>query len=111
MDTSPFLATEYFLPKEGNFEEVLEMLNDSSEMIKDCDGLMMHMVFKPKQKNKAIKVIGLWESEVKFKNFAKGEHAQKIMNTGLGEKMKNLTDNIDASFYTMEHGWHAENHN
>jgi heme-degrading monooxygenase HmoA len=110
MDTKPYLVTENFFPKEEHFLEVLNMLIDSSEMIKEQDGILMHLILKPEQKNGPITGIGLWKSREKFTSFIKSEHSQKIMKTGIAEKMKNYTTDIKASLYTVEHGWHAESH-
>ena len=110
MESKPYVVTEHFFPKEEHFKEVLKMLVESSEMMKEQDGLLMHLILKPEQKNGAITGMGLWKSREKFTSFVKGEHAQKIMKTGMGEKMKSLTTDLKANLYTVEHGWHAESH-
>ena len=84
MESKPYVVTEHFFPKEEHFKEVLKMLVESSEMMKEQDGLLMHLILKPEQKNGAI--------------------------TGMGEKMKSLTTDLKANLYTVEHGWHAESH-
>ena len=110
MEVTPYLVIEYFYPKQEHFDEVLKMLTESSEMIKEQDGLLMHLILKPEQKNGPVTAIGLWKSREKFTGFVKSEHAQKIMKTGMGEKMKSLTTDIKAGLYTVAHGWHAASH-
>ena len=110
MNTKPYLVSENFFPKEEHFEEVLEMLKKTSEMLKDQDGMLMHLTLKPEQKNGAITGIGLWESREKFLNFMKGEHAEKIMKSGLSAKVKSWTTDIKANLYSVEDAWHVESH-
>ena len=77
------LVTENYFPKEEHFEEVLDMLNETSQMIKEQDGALMSLSLKPEQKNGSITGISLWTSREKFTNFMKSEHAEKIMKSGL----------------------------
>ena len=110
MNTKPYLANESFYPKTEHLEDVINLLNQTSEMIKGQDGLLMHLVLRPEQKNGPVSVIGLWKSREYFTNFVKSEHSEKIMKSGLGEKMKNWTTDMKANLFTVEHGWHAETH-
>lgn len=110
MNEKPYLVTENFFPKPENFEDVLNLLTETSEMIKEQEGILMHLVLKPENKKGAISVIGLWKSRENFTNFVKSEHSEKIMKTGLAEKMKAWTTDMKASLYTVAHGWHAESH-
>lgn len=52
----------------------------------------------------------MWESREKFTAFMRSEHMEKIMKTGLSEKVKGWTTDIKASLYTMEQAWHVESH-
>jgi len=62
----PYLVSESFFPKEEHFEDVLEMLKSTSEMIKEQEGALMSMSLKPEQKNGPITGISLWTSREKF---------------------------------------------
>lgn len=106
----PYLVSESYFPKEEHFEDVLEMLKSTSEMIKEQDGALMSMSLKPEQKNGPITGISLWTSREKFLEFMKSEHAEKIMKSGLSAKVKSWTTNISANLYTVEQGWHADSH-
>lgn len=110
MNTKPYLVTENYFPKEEHFEEVLNMLNETSEMIKEQDGALMSLSLKPAQKNGPITGISLWTSREKFTNFMKSEHAEKIMKSGLSDKVKSWTTDIKANLYTVEQAWHVESH-
>jgi len=35
---------------------------------------------------------------------------EKIMKTGLADKVKNWTTDIKASLFTIEQAWHVESH-
>ncbi|MDV7402106.1 antibiotic biosynthesis monooxygenase, partial [Arthrospira platensis SPKY1] len=102
-----YLVSESYYPKEEHFEEVLNILKETSEMIKEQDGALMSFSLKPEQKNGPITGISLWSSREKFTNFMKSEHAEKIMKSGLSAKVKSWTTDIKANLYTVEQAWHA----
>ena len=72
----PYLVIENFFPKEEHFEDVLEMLKSTSEMMKEQEGALMSMSLKPEQKNGPITEISLWTSREKFLEFMKSEMSQ-----------------------------------
>ena len=47
MNNKFYFVEENFFPKEKHFEEVLSMLKDTSKMLKDQDGMVMHFVLNP----------------------------------------------------------------
>jgi len=110
MKTKPYLVTEYYYPKDEHFEDVMNILIETSAMIKDQDGALMCMSLKPEQKNGAITSVTLWESREKFTDFMKSEHAEKIMKSCLSNKVKGWTTKIKADLYTVEQAWHVESH-
>lgn len=110
MNKKPYFVNENFFPKAEHFDDVLNLLKETSEMIKDQEGILMHLVLKPEQKNGPISVIGLWKSRENFTNFVKSEHSEKIKKSGLAEKMKSWTTDMKANLFTVEHGWHTETH-
>ena len=110
MKTIPYLVTEYYYPKDEHFEDVMNILKESSAMLNNQDGALMCLSLKPVKKNGAITSITLWESRDKFNNFMKSEHAEKIMKSGLSEKVKGWTTDIKADLYTVEQAWHVESH-
>lgn len=110
MKTNFYLVTENYFPKEAHFNDVMNMLIETSKMIKDQEGALMCMSLKPEQKNGPITSITLWESREKFTQFMKSEHAEKIMKSGLSAKVKSWTTDIKANLHTVEQAWHAESH-
>lgn len=110
MKTNFYLVTENYFPKEEHFNDVMNILIETSEMIKDQEGALMRMSLKPEQKNGSITSITLWENREKFTQFMKSEHAEKIMKTGLSKKVKDWTTEIKANLYTVEQAWHVEKH-
>jgi len=110
MNEKPFLVVESFQSKKEHFEDVLNILTETSDMIKDQDGALMSLTLKPEKEDGAISGISLWTSRQKFVNFMKSDHAEKIMKTGLSEKVKSWTTDINASLYSVEHAWHTESH-
>jgi len=79
-------------------------------MIKEQDGALMSLSLKPEKKDGPITGITLWTSREKFTNFMKSDHADKIMKSGLANKVKSWTTQIKANVYTVEQAWHAESH-
>jgi heme-degrading monooxygenase HmoA len=110
MNSKPYAVTENYFPKEEYFEEVLNILKESTDLIKEHDGLLMYLILKPEDDNGPISALGLWSSHEKFNNFVKGVHSEKIIKSGLAEKLKSYTTDMTANLYTVEQGWHAETH-
>lgn len=110
METKFYLVTENYFPKKEHFDDVMNILIETSEMIKDQAGALMSMSLKPEQKNGPITSITLWVSREKFTQFMKSEHAEKIMKSGLSAKVKSWTTDIKANLHTVEQAWHAESH-
>ena len=79
-------------------------------MIKEQDGALMSMSLKSEKKDGPITGFSMWESREKFTDFMKSEHMEKIMKTGLADKVKNWTTEIKASLYPIEQAWHVEAH-
>ena len=64
----------------------------------------------PEKKDGPITGFSMWESREKFTDFMKSEHMEKIMKTGLADKVKNWTTEIKASLFTIEQAWHVASH-
>mgnify|MGYP000267103214 CR=1 FL=1 len=110
MKTKPIVVTENYYPKSEYFDDVLNILMETSAMIKEQDGALMSMSLKPEKKDGPITGFSMWESREKFTDFMKSEHMEKIMKTGLADKVKNWTTEIKASLFTIEQAWHVESH-
>ena len=110
MKSKPYVVAEYYYPKSEHVEDVLNILTETSAMIKDQDGALMSMSLKPEKKDGPITGISMWENRDKFTAFMRSDHMEKIMKTGLAEKVKSWTTNIKAELYTIEQAWHVESH-
>jgi len=110
MKSKPYVVAEYYYPKSEHVEDVLNILKETSAMIKDQDGALMSMSLKPEKKDGPITGISMWENRDKFTAFMRSDHMEKIMKTGLAEKVKSWTTNIKAELYTIEQAWHVESH-
>ena len=88
----------------------MNILIETSAMIKEQDGALMSMSLKPEKKDGPITGFSMWESRERFTDFMKSEHMEKIMKTGLADKVKNWTTDIKASLFTIEQAWHVESH-
>ena len=110
MKTNPIVVTENFYPKSEYVNDVLNILMETSAMIKEQDGALMSMSLKSEKKDGPITGFSMWESREKFTDFMKSEHMEKIMRTGLADKVKNWTTDIKASLFTIEQAWHVESH-
>jgi len=110
MKSNPIVVTEYYYPKSEHVDEVLNILKETSSMIKDQDGALMSMSLKPEKKDGPITGFSMWENREKFTNFMKSEHMEKIMKTGLADKVRGWTTDIKAYLFTIEQAWHVESH-
>jgi len=110
MKSKPYVVIEYYYPKSEHVEDVMKILIETSAMIKDQEGALMSMSLNPEKKDGPITGMSMWESRDKFTAFMRSDHMEKIMKTGLVEKVKGWTSNIKADLYTMEQAWHVESH-
>lgn len=110
MKTKPYVVAEYYYPKSEHVDDIMNILMETSAMIKDMDGALMSLSLRPEKKDGPITGISMWESREKFTAFMKGEHMEKIMKSGLSEKVKGWTTDIKANLYTIEQAWHVESH-
>lgn len=110
MKSNPIVVTEYYYPKSEHVDDVLNILVETSSMIKEQDGALMSMSLKPEKKDGPITGFSMWESRGKFTDFMRSEHMEKIIKTGLADKVKNWTTEIKASLFTIEQAWHVESH-
>ena len=55
-----YLVSEHYFPKKENFDDVMNLLKETSAMLENQDGALMSMSLKPEQKNGAITSITLW---------------------------------------------------
>ena len=110
MKSNPIVVTEYYYPKSEHVDDVLNILIETSSMIKEQDGALMSMSLKPEKKDGPITGFSMWESREKFINFMRSEHMGKIMKTGLADKVKNWTTDIKANLFMIEQAWHVESH-
>lgn len=110
MKNKPYVVAEYYYPKSEHAEEVMNILVETSAMIKDVDGALMSLSLKPEKKDGPVTAISMWESREKFTAFMRSEHMEKVMKSGLEKKVKGWTSQIKAELYTIEQAWHAESH-
>jgi heme-degrading monooxygenase HmoA len=103
-------VAEYYYPKSEHVDDVLNVLVETSAMIKEMDGALMSLSLKPEKKDGPITGISMWESREKFTDFMKGEHMEKIMKSGMADQVKEWTTDIKAHLYTIEEAWHVEAH-
>ena len=110
MKNLAFVVTEYYFPKSEHVNDVLNILKETSAMIKDQDGALMSLSMKSEKKDGPITGFSMWESREKFTAFMRGAHMEKIMKSGLSDKVKAWTTDIKADTYTIEQAWHVEAH-
>ena len=110
MKSKPYVVTEYYYPKSEHVDDVMNILTETSAMIKDQDGALMSMSLKPEKKDGPITGFSMWESREKFLAFMRSDHMEKIMKTGLSDKVKGWTTDIKANLYTIEQIWHVDSH-
>lgn len=110
MKPTPYVVAEYYYPKSEHFDDVLNILKETSAMIKDQDGALMSMSLKAEKEDGPITGISMWESRAKFTAFMRSAHMEKIMKTGLSDKVRGWTTDIKAELFTIEQAWHVETH-
>jgi heme-degrading monooxygenase HmoA len=110
MESKPYVVAEYYYLKSEHVDDVMNILVETSDMIKEQDGALMSMSLKPEKKDGPITGISMWESREKFTAFMRSDHMEKIMNTGLSDKVKSWTTSIKADLFSIEQIWHVESH-
>ena len=90
MKNKAFVVTEYFYPKSEHVDDVLNILKETSGMIKDQDGALMSISLKSEKKDGPITGFSMWESREKFTAFMRGAHMEQIMKSGLSDKLAEL---------------------
>ena len=110
MENKAYVVAEYYYPKSEHVDDVMNILAETSAMIKDMDGALMSLSLKSEKKDGPITGISMWESREKFLDFMKGAHMEEIMKSGLSAKVKSWTTDIKADLYTMEQAWHVDSH-
>ena len=110
MKSKPYVVAEYYYPKSEHVDDVMNILKETSAMIKDQDGALMSMSLKAEKKDGPITGISMWENREKFTAFMRSDHMEKIMKTGLSDKVKSWTTDIKADLFTIEQAWHVESH-
>jgi len=110
MNSKPYVVTEYYYPLIEHVDDVMNILNETSAMIKDQDGALMSLSLRPEKKDGPITGISMWESRDKFTAFMRSAHMEKIMKSGLSEKVKGWTSSIRAELFTLEQAWHTDSH-
>ncbi|MCK4749049.1 MAG: antibiotic biosynthesis monooxygenase, partial [Bacteroidales bacterium] len=102
MKNKPYVVTEYYYPKEENFDDVLNLLKETAAMIEEQEGALMSLSLRPEKKGGPVSAFSMWESREKFTDFMKSAHMEEIMKSGLSEKVKGWTTDIKAGLYTVE---------
>jgi len=110
MKTKQYVVAEHYYPKSEHVDDVMNILVETSAMIKDQDGALMSMSLKSEKKDGPITGFSIWESREKFTAFMKSEHMEKIMKSGLSDKVRGWTSKIKADLFTIEQAWHVESH-
>lgn len=110
MESKPYVVIEYYYPKSEHVDDVMNILKETSAMIKDQDGALMSMSLMPEKEDWPITGISMWENREKFTAFMRSAHMEKIMKSGLVDKVKGWTTDIKANLYTLEQAWHVESH-
>ena len=104
MNFNNYVVIEYYFPKEGKFDDVLEISKKSLQMFQSgIEGLQMAQVLKPTAKNGPIGMMSIWDSKDSLGNLLKN------MDSSLKEEIKNVkewTTKIEFQMFDGVDGWH-----
>ncbi len=105
METSNHVVIEYYFPKEGKFESVMNVCEKSLEMFENgVDGIMMAQILKPTTKNGPIGMLSIWDSKESLGNMLK--NMDDSLKKGVAE-VKEMTSKIEFQMFDGVKGWHA----
>jgi heme-degrading monooxygenase HmoA len=104
MSFNNYVVIEYYFPKEGKFDDVMEESKKSLQLFQSgIKGLQMAQVLKPTTKNGPIGMLSIWDSKEALGNLLKN------MDTSTKEGVENVkewTDKIEFQMFDGVDGWH-----
>ena len=105
MNFRNFVVIEYYFPKEGKFNDVMSISENSLKMFKNgIDGLLMAQILKPVSKNDPIGMLSIWKSKESLTNMMKN------MSDSLKLDVANIqewTSDIQVKMFEGVEGWHV----
>ena len=105
MDFKNFVVIEYYFPKDGNFNNVMSISENSLKMFKNgIDGLLMAQILKPVSKNDPIGMLSIWESKKSLTNMMKNMSDSFKSDVA---KIQEWTSDIQVKMFEGAEGWHV----
>jgi len=105
MNFNNHVVIEYYFPKEGKFDNVMEISERSLQMFQEgIEGLQMAQVLKPTTKNGPIGMLSIWDSKESLGNMLK--NMDDSMKEAIGN-VKEWTTKIEFQMFDGVNGWHA----
>ena len=103
---SPFVLIEYYFPKEGKVEAVLEIAQRSIKGVINKPGVMLAQVLKPDSAKGPVCNLMFFESKQKLTDLMKTEEFQKLYKSEDMTHVKEWTSDIQTKMFNTVDGWH-----
>ena len=105
MDFKNFVVIEYYFPKDGKFDDVMSISENSLNMFKDgIEGLLMAQILKPDSKNGPIGMLSIWDSKESLTNLMKNMDDSLKADVA---KVQEWTSDIQVRMFNGVEGWHS----
>jgi hypothetical protein len=104
MSFNNHVVIEYYFPKEGKFDDVLEISKKSLQIFQNgIEGLQMAQVLKPTTKNGPIGMLSIWDSKEFLGKMLKNMDGSMKIEI---ENVKKWTSKIEFQMFDGVDGWH-----
>lgn len=104
MSFNNYVVIEYYFPKEGKFDDVMEISKKSLQMFQSgIKGLQMAQVLSPTTKNGPIGMLSIWDNKASLGNLLKNMGSSMKEDVG---KIKEWTSKIEFQMFDGVDGWH-----
>lgn len=104
MNFKNFVVIEYYFPKEGKFDDVMSISENSLKLFKNgIDGLLMAQILKPVSKDGPIGMLSIWKSKESLTNMMK--NMDDTLKADVA-KVQEWTSDIQVKMFEGVEGWH-----
>ena len=103
---NPFVFIEYYFPKEGKTEAILEIAQRSIKAVENKQGVLLAQVLKPDNDKGPVCNLLFFESKQKLTDLMKTEEFQKVYKSEDMTNVKEWTTDIQSRMFNTVDGWH-----
>lgn len=105
-NSNPFVLIEYYFPKEGKEEAILEIAERSLNFIKNRPSVLMAYVLKAKSNKDPICNLTFYNTKENFNELLKTADFQDLLKSEDMANVQNWTTDIQVKMFSTYDGWH-----